>query len=48
MTLTTFAEVPWNVPYYERCGFRRLGEPAVAVVPSGGLLRWRSGHGHEA
>jgi predicted N-acetyltransferase YhbS len=24
LTLTTFAEVPWNAPYYERLGFRRL------------------------
>ncbi|RKT11876.1 putative N-acetyltransferase YhbS [Streptomyces sp. 1114.5] len=24
LTLTTFAEVPWNAPYYERCGFRAL------------------------
>jgi ribosomal protein S18 acetylase RimI-like enzyme len=24
LTLTTFSEVPWNAPYYERCGFRRL------------------------
>lgn len=24
LTLTTFDEVPWNAPYYERCGFRRL------------------------
>ena len=26
LTLTTFADVPWNAPYYERCGFRRLSE----------------------
>lgn len=26
LTLTTFTEVPWNAPYYERCGFRRLAE----------------------
>jgi GNAT superfamily N-acetyltransferase len=26
LTLTTFADVPWNAPYYERCGFRRIGE----------------------
>jgi GNAT superfamily N-acetyltransferase len=25
VTLTTFADVPWNAPYYERLGFRRLG-----------------------
>jgi GNAT superfamily N-acetyltransferase len=24
LTLTTFAEVPWNAPYYARCGFRVL------------------------
>lgn len=26
LTLTTFASVPWNAPYYRRCGFRVLGE----------------------
>ena len=26
MTLTTYSEVPWNAPYYERCGFHRLDE----------------------
>ncbi|MEO7980187.1 MAG: GNAT family N-acetyltransferase [Sporichthyaceae bacterium] len=25
MTLTTFVDVPWNAPYYERLGFRQLG-----------------------
>ncbi|KIF71057.1 GCN5 family acetyltransferase [Streptomyces sp. AcH 505] len=25
LTLTTFAEVPWNAPYYARLGFRTLG-----------------------
>ncbi|MFE5297610.1 GNAT family N-acetyltransferase [Streptomyces sp. NPDC056632] len=31
LTLTTFAEVPWNAPYYTRLGFRRLddGDPAL-------------------
>ncbi|MFI6448708.1 GNAT family N-acetyltransferase [Kitasatospora sp. NPDC050543] len=24
LTLTTFADVPWNAPYYRRCGFRPL------------------------
>ncbi|MGV9270018.1 GNAT family N-acetyltransferase [Kitasatospora sp. NPDC003701] len=24
LTLTTFADVPWNAPYYARCGFRPL------------------------
>jgi GNAT superfamily N-acetyltransferase len=26
LTLTTFADVPWNAPLYERYGFRRLAE----------------------
>jgi GNAT superfamily N-acetyltransferase len=26
VTLTTFRDVPWNAPYYERCGFRALSE----------------------
>lgn len=26
LTLTTFADVPWNAPYYARCGFRELAE----------------------
>jgi ribosomal protein S18 acetylase RimI-like enzyme len=26
LTLTTFAEVPWNAPYYARLGFRVLAE----------------------
>ncbi|MFB7462377.1 GNAT family N-acetyltransferase [Streptomyces sp. NPDC056224] len=26
LTLTTFTDVPWNAPYYERCGFRQLDE----------------------
>jgi GNAT superfamily N-acetyltransferase len=26
LTLTTFAEVPWNAPYYETLGFRRLSK----------------------
>lgn len=28
MTLTTFSDVPWNAPYYERLGFRTLPEQA--------------------
>jgi hypothetical protein len=24
LTLTTFTDVPWNMPYYERFGFRHL------------------------
>jgi GNAT superfamily N-acetyltransferase len=47
VTLTTFANVPWNAPYYERCGFRRL--PADDLMP--GLLRLRreeADHGLDA
>jgi GNAT superfamily N-acetyltransferase len=29
LTLTTFAEVPWNAPYYEALGFRRLSEQEI-------------------
>lgn len=38
LTLTTFTDVPWNAPYYERLGFRVL-------VPGEGLRRIRE---HEA
>lgn len=37
LTLTTFENVPWNAPYYERLGFRRL--PDADVTP--GLARIR-------
>ncbi|MBM7770261.1 GNAT superfamily N-acetyltransferase [Actinokineospora baliensis] len=30
LTLTTFREVPWNAPYYERIGFRPI-EPTPAL-----------------
>lgn len=26
LTLTTFADVPWNGPYYERCGFVAIAD----------------------
>lgn len=29
MTLTTFADVPWNAPYYERLGFHVLDQHEV-------------------
>ncbi len=29
LTLTTFAEVPWNAPYYRRLGFRVLDDAAL-------------------
>lgn len=37
ITLTTFAEVPWNGPYYQRLGFRVLPEDEL----SEGLRRVR-------
>jgi GNAT superfamily N-acetyltransferase len=49
LTLTTFAGVPWNAPYYERrCGFRRLADtelgPDLRAVRRAeaehGLDRW--------
>ena len=27
VTLTTFIDVPWNAPFYARCGFVRLDDP---------------------
>ncbi|MEU6082723.1 GNAT family N-acetyltransferase [Streptomyces sp. NPDC047108] len=30
LTLCTFADVPWNAPYYTRCGFHRLHESALS------------------
>ena len=36
VTLTTFAGVPWNAPYYERCGFHRWDDddlgPELAAI----------------
>ena len=48
LTLTTFADVPWNAPYYERLGFRRLRDdeltPAMRAIraeeAAHGLDRW--------
>ncbi|MFI7383794.1 GNAT family N-acetyltransferase [Streptomyces sp. NPDC049813] len=47
-TLTTFADVPWNAPYYERLGFQRLTDRALtpglravrAAEAAHGLDRW--------
>ncbi|MGW8952248.1 GNAT family N-acetyltransferase [Streptomyces sp. NPDC055709] len=30
LTLTTFTEVPWNAPYYARCGFHLMDESRLA------------------
>ncbi|BDM71410.1 GCN5 family N-acetyltransferase [Streptomyces nigrescens] len=48
LTLTTFAEVPWNAPYYARLGFRVLTEaeltPGLRAIRAReaelGLDRW--------
>jgi ribosomal protein S18 acetylase RimI-like enzyme len=46
LTLTTFAEVPWNAPYYRRCGFAVLEEitPGLRAIrdheAAAGLDRW--------
>lgn len=48
VTLTTFADVPWNAPYYLRCGFRVLDDAEVTAglrdirqrEDSIGLGRW--------
>jgi N-acetylglutamate synthase-like GNAT family acetyltransferase len=48
LTLTTFAEVPWNAPYYARCGFRVLDDsqlsPGMRAIwdreIAHGLHRW--------
>ncbi|MFF5503669.1 GNAT family N-acetyltransferase [Streptomyces roseolus] len=32
LTLTTFAEVPWNAPYYTRLGFRPLADADPALT----------------
>ncbi|RAJ56104.1 acetyltransferase (GNAT) family protein [Streptomyces sp. Amel2xB2] len=42
LTLCTFAEVPWNAPYYERCGFRVLAEDELTP----GLRRIRAEETH--
>lgn len=30
LTLTTFTEVPWNAPYYARCGFRPMDDNGLS------------------
>ncbi len=48
LTLTTFEDVPWNAPYYRRCGFRVLAErewtPGLRAIrereAAHGLDRW--------
>jgi len=48
LTLTTFAHVPWNAPYYARCGFTVLDDaeltPGLRAIrqreAAAGLDRW--------
>jgi GNAT superfamily N-acetyltransferase len=48
LTLTTFTEVPWNAPYYARCGFELLDDgdltPGLREIrqreAAHGLDRW--------
>ncbi|MGY1834131.1 GNAT family N-acetyltransferase [Blastococcus sp. SYSU DS0510] len=48
LTLTTFEDLPWNAPYYRRCGFRVLDErewtPGLRAIrereAAHGLDRW--------
>ncbi|KJY46310.1 GCN5 family acetyltransferase [Streptomyces sp. NRRL S-444] len=48
LTLTTFEDVPWNAPYYARCGFERLADgelsPGLKDIrdreAEHGLARW--------
>jgi len=48
LTLTTFRDVPWNAPYYARCGFRTLAAdeltPGLVAIrnreAAHGLDRW--------
>lgn len=41
LTLATFLEVPWNAPYYQRCGFRVL--ESTQLTP--GLVEIRAHEG---
>ena len=34
LTLCTFRDVPWNAPFYERCGFRTLGDDELCPALS--------------
>lgn len=48
LTLTTFAEVPWNAPYYQRLGFVQMADDMLspglvqirAQEQAAGLDRW--------
>jgi predicted N-acetyltransferase YhbS len=45
LTLTTFRDVPWNAPYYERLGFRvmtpeEIGPALAAIVRTESQREW--------
>ncbi|GAA2251722.1 MULTISPECIES: GNAT family N-acetyltransferase [Kitasatospora] len=44
LTLTTFLRVPWNAPYYERCGFRTM-DPATLPPGLREIRRLEAEHG---
>ena len=44
LTLTTFADVPWNAPYYSRLGFVALPESALTPALRAKVLA-EAGHG---
>ena len=39
LTLTTFSNVPWNAPFYEKLGFRRLQETELTANITVALAR---------
>ncbi|MGA5872948.1 GNAT family N-acetyltransferase [Streptomyces cinereoruber] len=46
LTLTTFAEVPWNAPYYARLGFRPLADSDPALTEGlRAIARAEAAHG---
>ncbi|RSS39638.1 GNAT family N-acetyltransferase [Streptomyces sp. WAC08241] len=46
LTLTTFAEVPWNAPYYARLGFRPLAGSDPALTEGlRAIVRAEAAHG---
>ncbi|TCP85043.1 acetyltransferase (GNAT) family protein [Rhizobium sp. PP-CC-3G-465] len=44
VTLTTFSEVPWNAPFYQRLGFQKLAADDVGKRLNG-LLQVEVDHG---
>nr|WP_193186671.1 GNAT family N-acetyltransferase [Nisaea sediminum] len=44
LTLTTFADVPWNAPYYERIGFRPLSGDGLTETLKNALFAEAGGY----